>query len=117
MIEELNKICKEEFNKFFPKTRIKYIRKKYHSPKGRFKACKKDIEKIIFNVVSQYTSLFLDIPKDNFVNMGDVREFPISSSVKKMVNTMNLFIHIDKAIDNDKVAIGNQVYSIKLGSK
>lgn len=114
MIEELNKIYKEEFDKIFPKEKIKYIKKKYHSPMGRLKACEKDIKKIVTNVVNEHLSLFLSIPKSNsHVDMGDVREFIIPPTTKEIVDTMNLFIHIDKSTDSDKIAIGNQIYSIK----
>lgn len=100
MTEELNKICKEEFNKFFPKTRIKYIRKKYHSPRGRLKVCKKDMSKVIVNIIVQQFPL---VYNEQEIKTNDMLD-PLTY----------LFQYIDKSVENDKIAIGNQVYSIEL---
>lgn len=103
MNEELNKICKEEFDKIFPQRKVKYIKKKYHSPIGRLKACEKDMSKVIVNTVVQQ---FPFIYNEQKIKTNDI------------LNTLTyLFQHIDKSVNNDKIAIGNQVYSIKLGDK
>lgn len=100
MTEELNKICKEEFDKIFPKEKVKYIKKKYHSPMGRLKACKRDMSKVIVNTVVQQ---FPFIYNEQEIKTNDI------------LDTLTyLFQHIDKTVNNDKIAIGNQVYSIEL---
>lgn len=73
---KITELYKEEITKTFSKTKVKYIKKKYHSPVGRLRACEKDIKKIIFNVFTDHTSLFFDIPESKPMDIGDVREFP-----------------------------------------
>lgn len=100
MTEELNKICKEEFDKVFPKEKVKYIKKKYHSSIGRLKACEKDMSKVIVNIVVQRLPFIYNEQK---IKTNDILDILTC-----------FFQHIDKAVGNDKIAIGNQVYSVEL---
>lgn len=94
---ELYKYCEEIANEKFPKSKIKYIKKRYHSPKGRERAIRKDI----LDAFPLVALKWIELKSNNLSWLKDVETLDIGEAKTFSTEEKPSFFHVDLSLEDD----------------